>query len=118
LHLLEIVVWVFLLIYPLELILITNEQTNIPEKPRAAGPGHSAIGLRTRELAGQIQRSDIVETGLRRNFPGRNLKGVQAENKTKVSAKPAEVVGAPADEVIITRNTTESQRCAWRTERE
>jgi selenocysteine lyase/cysteine desulfurase len=36
------------------------------------------------------------------------MRTVQAENKKKVAAKLAEVVGAPADEVVITRNTTES----------
>jgi len=36
------------------------------------------------------------------------MRTVQSENKKKVAAKLAEVVGAPADEVIITRNTTES----------
>lgn len=36
------------------------------------------------------------------------MRTVQSENKRKVAAKLAEVVGAPADEVIITRNTTES----------
>jgi len=43
------------------------------------------------------------------NFQGSYyMRTVQAENKKKVAAKLAEVVGAPADEVIITRNTTES----------
>jgi selenocysteine lyase/cysteine desulfurase len=36
------------------------------------------------------------------------MRTVQAENKKKVAAKLAEVVGAPANEVVITRNTTES----------
>lgn len=36
------------------------------------------------------------------------MRTVQAENKKKVAAKLAAVVGAPADEVVITRNTTES----------
>ncbi len=36
------------------------------------------------------------------------MRTVQAENKKKVAARVAEVVGAPADEVVITRNTTES----------
>lgn len=36
------------------------------------------------------------------------MRTIQAENKNKMAAKLAGVVGAPADEVIITRNTTES----------
>lgn len=36
------------------------------------------------------------------------MRTVQADNKKKVAARLAEMVGAPADEVIITRNTTES----------
>ncbi len=36
------------------------------------------------------------------------MRTVQAENKKKAAAKLAAVVGAPADEVCITRNTTES----------
>ncbi|MFA6127862.1 MAG: aminotransferase class V-fold PLP-dependent enzyme [Bacteroidales bacterium] len=36
------------------------------------------------------------------------MRTVQADNKKKVAAKLAEVVGAPAYEVVITRNTTES----------
>jgi selenocysteine lyase/cysteine desulfurase len=36
------------------------------------------------------------------------MRTVQAENKTKMAARVAEILGAPADEVIITRNTTES----------
>jgi selenocysteine lyase/cysteine desulfurase len=36
------------------------------------------------------------------------MRTVQAENKVKAAARVAELVGAPADEVIITRNTTES----------
>lgn len=36
------------------------------------------------------------------------MRTVQAENKNKVAARLAEVVGAPAGEVVITRNTTES----------
>jgi selenocysteine lyase/cysteine desulfurase len=36
------------------------------------------------------------------------MRTVQADNKKKVAAKLAEMLGAPADEVVITRNTTES----------
>ncbi|MFA5816871.1 MAG: aminotransferase class V-fold PLP-dependent enzyme [Bacteroidales bacterium] len=36
------------------------------------------------------------------------MRTVQFENKKKVAAKLAEVVGCPANELIITRNTTES----------
>ena len=43
------------------------------------------------------------------NFQGSwYMRTVQAENKTKMAAKLAALVGAPADEVVITRNTTES----------
>jgi len=36
------------------------------------------------------------------------LRTVQFENKNRAAAKLAELIGAPADEVVITRNTTES----------
>ena len=36
------------------------------------------------------------------------MRTVQYENKKKVAAKVAEMLGCPADEIIITRNTTES----------
>ena len=36
------------------------------------------------------------------------MRTVQAENKKKVAAKLAEMLGAPANEVVLTRNTTES----------
>ena len=43
------------------------------------------------------------------NFQGSYyMRTVQAENKKKVATKLAGVIGAPADEVVITRNTTES----------
>ena len=36
------------------------------------------------------------------------MRTVQVENKKKVAAKLAEIAGCPADELVITRNTTES----------
>ena len=36
------------------------------------------------------------------------MRTVQADNKKKSAAKLAEMLGAPADEVVLTRNTTES----------
>ena len=36
------------------------------------------------------------------------MRTVQVENKKKAAARLAEIAGCPADEIIITRNTTES----------